>query len=79
MLSERTQLIVRSLAPNISRKCLTSLGDECWQVKDVLLLFEDFDLKIDFLSVYENIETRVKKGQWIGRSRRAMVRFSDRL
>jgi hypothetical protein len=73
LLSERTQLIVRALAPNVSRKCLTCLGDECFHVKDILLLFEDIDIRFDVLSVYESIESKVKKGQFIKRSRLATV------
>lgn len=78
--STRRDLVIRENTTDSTidiAECIAQALDMSWgrmlAVKDILLLFGEFDLRIDFLSVYETIETKVKKRQWIGRSRRVMV------
>ncbi|KAH1845095.1 hypothetical protein KXX43_006719 [Aspergillus fumigatus] len=66
-LSERYIRILRSIPNNISKQGFSRIAEESWLLADISKLFDDTEVQVEILSLYETEETRIRVGRREGK------------
>ncbi|KAJ5406075.1 tetratricopeptide repeat domain-containing protein [Penicillium sp. CMV-2018d] len=61
-LAEQYTLILRSISNSISKQTFTRIANDSWLLSDTSRIFDDIELQVEVLSLYETNETRVRVG-----------------
>ncbi|KAM5438235.1 hypothetical protein MferCBS31731_005096 [Microsporum ferrugineum] len=78
-LSERYNLILRSISNDISKQGFARIAKESWLLANISKLFGDIEMQVEILSLYETEETRIRVGMMDGKglfsSHRSFMQF----
>ncbi|KAM5471339.1 hypothetical protein MauCBS54593_003679 [Microsporum audouinii] len=66
-LSERYNLILRSISNDISKQGFARIAKESWLLANISKLFGDIEMQVEILSLYETEETRIRVGMMDGK------------